>query len=325
MIYLVYSQESEMARRSALKILKKDFPERSSSNYVSLNMAVSSIKDILAEVQSFSLIAERKAVFCENCAFLAKGEKATGRKAKVDPNIEALASYCLNPNPETDLYLVVYSKAIDTKNPIVDAISKTGQIKEVPVPSEQEWVAYALSYLKKKGASIDQVAASELVKRVGGDYGRFLTELAKLDAFSSGTPITLEDIKTLVSPRLEDDSFELSNALLAQDIGKCMKVYEDLKSHSIDEIRLINMLGKQFQFLDQVAYLSRNGYSSNDIATELSVNPYRVTISLRNLRNMHPKATYVVLEKLYRCEKSILTGEVDAEFAFTRFIAECRL
>ncbi len=320
MIYLIYSKESEMARRSALKILKKEFPKRDEGNYVCFNMAVTPIKTLVDECEAMSLMSSKKAVLAEDCAFLSKMER--GSKKIKDAGSEALEQYCLHPNPDVDLFLVVYAEQLDTKNKVVDAISKTGMIKEVPVPPEEEWIAYTKRYLERNGSKIEDDAAIDLVKRIDGDYGRFLSELTKLDAFGSGATITKEDIRILVSPRLEEDAFVLSNALSNGNIEKALRVYRDLKAHSIDEIRLINMLGNQFRFLDEVAFLASQGGSKNAIASELNASPYRVDICLRNLRSMRPNATARVLERLYRCEKAILSGEQNAEFAFTRFLAE---
>ena len=322
MIYLIYSKEREMARRSALKILKKDYPVRDEGNYVSFNMAVTPIEQLVDECNSLSLMSEKKAIFAEDCAFLAKQEKA---KKKQDKSLDALAQYCLHPNEEIDLFLVVYAETLDGKNKVVEAIATNGYTKEVPVPSEEEWISYALRYLKKNGSDIDEGAAKELVKRIDGDYGRFLAELAKLDAYASGQKLTFSDIQALVSPRLEEDSFELSNMLLSGNIERCIRVYGDLKKHSIDEIRLMNMLSNQFRFLDQVSYLSFQGKNKFDIAKDLAASPYRVEICLRNLRSIRPNAPKIMLERLYRCEKAVLSGEQNPEFAFTRFLAETSL
>ena len=322
MIYLIYSKEREMARRSALKILKKDYPVRDEGNYVSFNMAVTPIEQLVDECNSLSLMSEKKAIFAEDCAFLAKQEKA---KKKQDKSLDALAQYCLHPNEEIDLFLVVYAETLDGKNKVVEAIATNGYTKEVPVPSEEEWISYALRYLKKNGSDIDEGAAKELVKRIDGDYGRFLAELAKLDAYASGQKLTFSDIQALVSPRLEEDSLELSNMLLSGNIERCIRVYGDLKKHSIDEIRLMNMLSNQFRFLDQVSYLSFQGKNKFDIAKDLAASPYRVEICLRNLRSIRPNAPKIMLERLYRCEKAVLSGEQNPEFAFTRFLAETSL
>ena len=319
MINLIYSVEPEMARRTALKMIKKDFPTRDETNFISFNMVVSSIEELAEECRAFSLMSNRKAILAENCAFLAKNGKT--KKNKLE-GFSALLEYCKHPNEEIDLYLVVYSGELDSKNEIVMAIAETGYTKEIPMPSPQEWIAYTKRYIQKNGSNIEDDAAEELIKRIDGDYGRFLCELAKLDAFASGSTISRRDIVNLVSPRLEEDTFELSNMLLKGNIEGALKVYADLKKHSNDEVALLNMLSSQFRFLDEVQYLSRMGKNKFDIASELKASPGRVGICLKNLREMRPNATRRMLERLYRCQKGILTGKVNAEFAFSRLIAE---
>lgn len=113
----------------------------------------------------------------------------------------------------------------------------------------------------------------------------------------------------------------MSNALTRGDVAKAMAIYKDLKAHSVDEIRLINQLANQFLFMDEVRYLDMKGSSSSSIAKELFTSPKRVEVTLRNLYRMKPNAIERILEELYACEKSILTGQVAPDFAFARFLA----
>ena len=62
-IYVVFSEEPELARRSAIKILKQEFPVRDELNYVAFNMAVSSLKELVDE-----------------CSFLRSGKKGDFRR-----------------------------------------------------------------------------------------------------------------------------------------------------------------------------------------------------------------------------------------------------
>lgn len=319
MVYLYYSAESELARRTALRSLRKAHPHRDEGNFILLNMAESSLRDLLNECESISLMSEKKAIFAENCAFLAKDGK-TSKKGKPS-DLEQLAEYCLNPNPDTDLYLVVYSATLAKKNPVVDAISQNGITREVLVPKKEEWIEKVHRYLSNNGHSIDEEAAEEVVNRVHGDYGRFACELQKLSSIPNSN-ITIEDIKSLIAPRLEDDTFALSNALLSGNLSQAIAIYHDLKSFSNDEFTLINMLGSQFRFLEQVCYLSKGGLNKFDIAKELNQSPYRVGCALSNLRYISLNSIIIAQERLYKSQDDILSGNVDPEFAFTRFLAE---
>ena len=313
-----------MAKKAAKRILDKECPVKDEFNYVSFNMAEHTPDEIADECEMLSLIAEKKTIVAENCAFLSNEGKGKGKK-KADPSLKKLTDYCLNPNMNVDLYLLVYSETIDLANPVVSAIKTTGEIKEVPMPTEREWFSAASKYFAKRNCPIDDKALQEFLRRIDGDYARFLTEREKLCAYANGEPITLPVIKMMVSPKLEDDAFQLSNALLRGNRRAAIRIYRDLKMHSIDEVRLIGVLANQFRFLDQVHFLDGKGYSTMEIAEELNCKPMRAEIALRNIAGISPTGLLQAQEELYHIDKAILTGEEPAPFAFERFLSNFSL
>ena len=319
MITVYYSPDPNMARHIAMTDIRKAFPVRDEFNYASFNMAVTMVNDLADECEFLPLGTERKCILASDCAFLAKTK--TKYKYQKDDGPDKLLEYCKNPNAFIDLFLLVHAESIDEKNPIVKAIMNTGTIKGIPMPKPEEWMAYANKYLNAKGCGLDNDAARELVSRVDGDYGRFINELDKLVCYANGETVTLKAIKMLVAPKVEEDTFAMSNALTRGDVAKTMEIYKDLKIHSVDEIRLINTLASQFFFMDQVRYLDAKGAPSSEIARELYTSPKRVEVTLRNLYRVKPDSLPRILDELYECEKAILTGQVSPEFAFQRFLA----
>ncbi|MGM9813584.1 MAG: DNA polymerase III subunit delta [Candidatus Enteromonas sp.] len=331
-IYLVYSEEPELARRSAMKLLKKEFPVRDETNYINLNFTTSSIKEIVDEVSFLPLGAESKAVFVENCTFLVKPGRAkpgTGSRKKkektVDADLAALAEYCKSPHANITLYLVAYSKDLDESNPVYQAVKNTGKICPALVPPRAGWIDFAQKFLKKYGSELNAEAAGEVVDRVDGDYGRFLGELAKLSIYANGEPVSTKTVETLVSRKLEDDTFVLSNALLKNDVASALSIYHDLNVHNVDEVRLLNTLASQIRFMDLVSFLHNAGMNKDSIARELSANPGRVGYTLASLRSVNPPSLKKILEGIYQTEKAILSGEEQPRFAFERFLANFQI
>ncbi len=319
MITVLYSLDPMMARHIAMKAIRKDYPERDEFNYVRFNMAETTLNGLADECNFLPLGTDKKCILASDCAFLAKTK--TKYKFQEGDSIDRLLAYCKSPSAYIDLFLLVHSDSVDEKNPLIKAISVTGAVKGIPIPKEEEWIEYASRYFRAKGESIDPDAAKELVKRVDGNYGRFVSELDKLNSYANGENIRLDSIKILVSPKEEDDAFALSNALVRNEVKKAMRIYRDLKAHSTEEVRLTNMLASQFVFLDEVRYLDAKGLSSNQIASELGTSPKRVEVSLRNMYRIKPEVFPRILDELYECQKSILTGQCDGEFAFMRFLA----
>lgn len=305
----------------AKRFLKANYPNRGEGNFASFNMQVTPVEELVAECREMSLFAEKKAVVAADCFFLKKGKG----KLKGEDSTQALLAYCLDPNPLVDLILLYYGNDLDAKNPIVKRISEIGSVKEIADPSENELLAFAKKRMESRGCSFQKGAAEELVRRTEGDYSRFLNELEKLENYGNGEPISLKAVKALVAPRIEDDVFQMTNALLRNDVASAFSIYKDLKQGKADEIGLLSLLAQQFIFLEKVAFLDERGMGISQIAAELNAKPFRVSVSLRSLSGASREKVEEILEKIYQTDKSILTGKEGQGFAFERFLANYSL
>ena len=323
MIKLFFGSSPDIVKRAARKEIKKDFPKQDESNFVSFNMAVTPLKELAEECSFLSLGTEKKCVLAYDCAFL--GESKTKYKYAKDDDPDALLAYLNDPIFETDLYLLVYNASLAKKSEMVDAIKKNGYIKEMLVPEPNEWIAYAERYLGGRGVKIERRAAAELVRRVNGDFGVFLNELAKLDAYAAGEPIRYEAVGNLVTKLEEDDAFAIGNALIKGNNAGAIEAYKKAKKNGAEEVRLINMLTSQLLYLDEVRFLDGLGYDSAAIARQLGGSPKRADIALSNLYYLRPEALDDALEGLYYCQRAILRGEVAPDYAFSLFLTRIQM
>lgn len=320
-ITLFFSEQPRLCQEMSKRFLKDDYPVRDETNFASFNMQMTSIGELVKECTEMSLFAEKKAVVAEDCFFLKKGKA----KLRPDDSLDPLVEYCQNPNPLVDLVLLYYGSDLDPKNPIVKRISEIGSVKEIKNPTEQELVAFAKRRMEARGCPFESGAAEELSQRTEGDYSRFLNELDKLENYGNGEPITLKAVKALVSPKPEDDVFQMTNALMRGDIQTAFCIYKDLKKGSGDEIGLLALLTQQFIFLDKVAYLDEKGFGVNQIASSLNAKPFRVSMGIRSLGGSSRERVEEVLESLYQTVQSILSGKQQQGYAFERFLANYSL
>ena len=319
MVILYYSTDAQMAYSMGKKHAHKLEPKRNEFNFVSLNMAVTSLNTLYEECEMIPLGFESKTILADGCYFFAKTK--TKPKLLPDDSYDKMSSYLSNPNMQVNLIFTCQAEKIDEKNPLVSLIKKVGVIKEVTLPKPNEYQAYMERYFSSSGCSIANDAANELINRVGSDYGRFMQEIDKLASYANGEQISLANVEKLVAGKDEDDVFALSNALIRGDIKKSITIYRQLKLTSIDEVPLIGMLASQFRFMDMVSFLDNRGLDSNAIARELKASPYRVEITLRNLYRAKKGDVARVIEMLYQADKDILSGRCSGQYAFERFLA----
>lgn len=319
MVILYYSTDAQMAYSMGKKHAHKLEPKRNEFNFVSLNMAVTTLNTLYEECEMIPLGFESKTILADDCYFFAKTK--TKPKLLPDDSYDKMSSYLSNPNMQVNLIFTCQAEKIDEKNPLVSLIKKVGVIKEVTLPKPNEYQAYMERYFSSRGCSIANDAANELINRVGSDYGRFMQEIDKLASYANGEQISLINVEKLVAGKDENDVFALSNALIRGDIKKSITIYRQLKLTSIDEVPLIGMLASQFRFMDMVSFLDNRGLDSNAIARELKASPYRVEITLRNLYRAKKGDVARVIEMLYQADKDILSGRCSGPYAFERFLA----
>lgn len=319
MVILYYSTDAQMAYSMGKKHAHKLEPKRNEFNFVSLNMAVTTLNTLYEECEMIPLGFESKTILADGCYFFAKTK--TKPKLLPDDSYDKMSSYLSNPNMQVNLIFTCQAEKIDEKNPLVSLIKKVGVIKEVTLPRPNEYQAYMERFFSSRGCSIANDAANELINRVGSDYGRFMQEIDKLASYANGEQISLANVEKLVAGKDEDDVFALSNALIRGDIKKSITIYRQLKLTSIDEVPLIGMLASQFRFMDMVSFLDNRGLDSNAIARELKASPYRVEITLRNLYRAKKGDIAKVIEMLYQADKDILSGRCSGQYAFERFLA----
>ena len=313
-----------MVRAAFKKKIAADFPERDDMNYVEIDLSSTPSQEIVLECDSMALGYDRKAVVGLNAYFL---EKKSKQKPPKDEERQHLLDYLKNPNPDVDLYFLVYADAIDTKNdyfPLLDAAG--AKIVSVAAFTDAEWAKYIPSYFKKQGISIDPDAVATFISRIRGDYALFHSEAAKLSAYAAESKhLSNADVEALTVAPLEENAFLLANALTRGNKKEAFRIYESLKVNNVDEVGLLNLLANQFRFLNEVRFRRDEGLNADAIAMDLKCTPGRARASLGNLSKMNDKTCLVALEELYQTEKDILTGAKQPRLAFSLFLVNFKL
>ena len=170
----------------------------------------------------------------------------------------------------------------------------------------------------RKGATITQDALDELVVRCGDDVSKFTSEATKLSLYKN--EINIDDVRLMVSARLEDNAFNMCEALIQGKISKALKIYYDLRINKEEPVRLISLLASQFRFLTQVSYLLSKNMTFDAIASELKCHPFRVKKSSQSLVMISQKALRNILDELYKEDIAIKSGEKDPYLTFELFL-----
>ena len=311
MNYILCGELYPILRKHLNKILKERLGEPDNFSVVKIDFEESPVEEIVYEASSLPLGYDKKAVVVDNATFLTK---------EADPKDENQILELLQKSTnDIDLIFILRNDKINKQGEIFNYVKDNGQIKEVLSISKDEWPLYVRKYFANRNIEITSEAIAELANRTNCDLTLFINEAEKLCLYKNS--ITLADVNLMVAKPLEDDAFQISNALFKGDNGTAVSMYRDLKL--VDpklEGSLIPMLASQFRFISQVCYLDSKGFDQAEIAKELNASPYRVKISLRNTRNISRRQIANLLDKLYNLDLQIKSGQIDRTYGLELFL-----
>ena len=311
MNYILFGEQYPMIRKRLNKILKERLEEVDDFNVTKIDFEESSVDEIIYEASSLPLGYDKKAIVVDNATFLTKD---------ADPKQEAAILDMLQKSiNEINIIFILRSEKINKNGEIYNYIEENGQVFEFLNLTKDEWPSYVRKYFQQKNVQITSEAADELATRVDGDLMRFINEAEKLCLYKN--LISLADVCEMVAKPLEDNAFEISNALLKGDNSKAISVYRDLKLQGQKLVdSLIPMLANQFRFISQVCYLDSKGLDKDEIAKQLGTNPVRVKVTLKNSRNIARKQIAGALDKLYNLDSQIKSGQIDRSYGMELFL-----
>ena len=320
MIFFVSAVQPAMAQSVLKQLLRASPIKKGEMNYVEIDVGEEGVDALVDELTSLPIGFDRKLVVASN---LPTASPAKGKKKKGPTSLDPLINWLANPDPAIDLYILNFGE-IDRKSPLVNALLLAkASIKEIKPFTNQEWLRFIDSWFAKRGVTLGSGAADELLDRIDGDYARFLTEGAKLLAYKGQTgTLTRSEVASLVYKPLESNAFALTDALFSADSAKAFKIASDLREGGVEPILLARMMLKQFIFLSQMKYLLSQGLNSDRAADELGVHPYRAKIAAQTVSRLAPGRIDQGIDALHSFEKSVLTGEKNADIAFVECLSE---
>lgn len=282
-------------------------------NFVKMDAKEVTYKEILDACLEVPFLDNKKVVVVEDAFFLSNA------KSKMEDDPKGLIKYLKNPTDEVDLIFLVYSDKLNLKSSIYKALEDKVKQLSFTALKENDWSKYVTQIAKKKNIDIDPLAVKELSKRTLNDRDLLFNELDKLSLYKEH--ISLNDVISFVSEKIEDSAFSISNALLKGDTALALFSFYDLmKTKSIEPVVLLAMLSTQFRFLFKVKYLKDQGKTLEDIAHELKTSEIRCSISYKNAKAMK-KDISVILDDLYNLEYKIKSGQIDHFLALELYIS----
>ena len=255
--------------------------------------------DVLEELQTISLFSDRKIVIVKHIEEI---------ENLSDKAFTMWEKYFKNPNPDVVL-LIDLNTSYDISKRVSDLIYSYGYTIEVEDIEKDKYPEFVLKLLKEDGYDMDKNAILMLLERTNYEFNLLTQELTKLKIYKIDTKkINESDVLSLVPKNLEDNIFELTNAMIANQSARMIEIYEDLMRQNEDPLRILNFIANKLRELFHTRLLLNKGYGKAEIAQHFNYSSGRTYYLMKNASSMSVEQIEKQLKKLTQLDYEIKSG-----------------
>lgn len=304
--YLIVGAD-ELKRNAAVRRLRSRVPaDMADFNLDELDGAsLEEPGQLISSAQTMPFCADFRLVIVNGAGQLAK------------PVSEAVVSYLADPNPQCVLCLVAEKLAKNTR--LYKAVAKVGPHSVIDCAPLKRWELppYVVKLAQKRGLSMDNAAAQELVERVGESTVALDNQIATLaQLVGDAGRITLADVEANVAQIAEVSPWAFADAVCERNAPRAMEMLNLMKAPSL--VFLHSVLVGRLRELICAKSLDARGAASG-LARELGRQSWQVKNHVRWSRAFGEEELVELLGQAAVCERA-LKGSQDSEAAFARFV-----
>ena len=304
-LYYIETDNYQILDIKVREILKES--NLTTENLITYDMEECNISDAIVDLDTYSLFNEKKIVLCKNCIFLETG------KSEIEHNVSLLEKYLNNPNINN--ILILSANKSDGKKNIVKLVKEKCKIVE----SNIDIFKYIKDYAK--GYSISDEVIRYLMINTLDDITHITNELDKLMALKNNEKeITKADIDLIVIKKIDNNIFDLIDAIISKNKAKSLKIYNEMINYGEDIFKIFVSLSNQIRLIYQVKTLKN--LSNEEIAEKLKLKNVKQVMALRYKIDKYTSNELTnYLHQLAIMDEELKTGKSIDNIVFPTFIA----
>lgn len=256
-VYLLYGEEAYLIKQYKDRLKDALMCGGDSMNYHYFEGKDVNIGEVIDLAETLPFFADRRVIVIENSGLFKHGG-------------EQLAEY-LKDSSETTAFVLV-EKEIDKRSKLYKAVSAKGRTVEFKAQDEAVLKRWILGLLKKENKKIAEKDLLLFLDKTGSDMSNISKELEKLICYCMDRDaITAEDIETVCVRQINNQIFDMMNAIAEKRQKEAMNLYYDLLTLKEPPMRILFLLARQFNILLQVKELNKKGYSAKTIGENIGL------------------------------------------------------
>lgn len=240
--------------------------------------------------------SERRVIVVENSSMFKKAS-------------DQLADYIRQISPTA--YFIFVETEVDKRGRLYKAVKDTGRVVEFARQNEATLQKWILVQLKKEGKQITQADMQYFLQRVGSDMENISRELEKLFCYTLGKDVvTQADIEAVCTRQIGNQIFDMVEAIAQRRQKRALELYYDLLALKEPPMRILFLIGRQFNLLMQVKELKKKGLDDKKIGEKTGLHGFIVRKYVSQASRFTMPELREALQACVEADESVKTGKM---------------
>ena len=266
------------------------------------------IRELIDLAETLPFFADRRVIVAENTGWLSKGG-------------EELADY-LAGLPETT-FLILVEEQVDKRTRLYKEIKKRGRVSEFGIQDEETLKKWILGMLKKDGKQITVTAMNYFLERMGTRMDLIKNEVEKLLCYTEGRQeVTIGDINAVCTGQIQNHIFDMIEAIGKKDRQRALLLYYELLALKEPPMRILALIGRQFNYLLQVKDLRQKGCSTALIAEKCGLHRFVAGKYEQQAARFNTKELKRALQACAEADEQVKSGRIPDRMSVELLLVE---
>lgn len=307
-VYLLYGEEVYLRNQYRKKLQDALVPPDDTVNLTVYEGKGTTAAELIDQAETLPFFSERRLIVVEDSGFFKSASPE-------------LAEY-MEQIPQTSYFLFV-EQEVDKRGKLYKAVRKVGRTVEFAQQTEETLTRWILAALKRENKNITRRTMELFLEKTGSDMNLISTELEKLLCYTMGHGvITEEDVEMVCTTQTVNRIFDMVNAIAQKNQKKALDLYYDLLALKEPPMRILYLIGRQFNQLLMISELQSQGLGRDAIAQKLGIQSFIVRNGLRQADNFTSEQLRYAVETCVQRETEVKTGLLDDKIAVELVIVE---
>ncbi len=308
-VYLLYGEEAYLKNQYRDRLKKALVSDGDTMNFASYKGKEAVPGQIIDLAETMPFFAQRRVILIEESGWFKKGGE------QMADYVKGMADSCC---------ILFVESEVDKRSRLYKAVKDAGCAVEFAAQDETTLKRWILGRMKKENKMITPAGLDFFLQKTGSDMENINNELEKLFCYTLHRDmITPEAIEAVCTSQMSGRIFDMVEAIALGRQREALRLYYDLLALKEPPMRILFLIGRQFNLLLQVKELAVKRLDNRRISEKTGLHSFVAGKYVSQAARFRMQELREALEACVAMDEDVKSGRIGDTLAVELLIIRC--